>query len=102
MAHFAKVENGVVTDVVVVDNSQVNDLDFPESEPIGQQYLADLGLDGQWLQTSYNNNFRYWFASPGMTWDGTAFYSGSPGDDWTLDKTTYQWVNSAGKRLPSR
>lgn len=100
MAHFAKVVDGVVTDVLVVDNAQVGDLDFPESEPVGQQFLADLGLGDGWLQTSYNNQFRYWFAAPGMTWDGTAFYSGPPGEDWTLDTETYQWVNSAGKRLP--
>jgi hypothetical protein len=102
MAHFAKVVDGVVVDVLVVDNAQLDDLEFPESEPLGQAFLADLGFDGEWLQTSYNNQFRFWFASPGMVWDGTAFYSQPPGEDWTLDPGTYQWVNSAGKRIPER
>jgi hypothetical protein len=56
MAHFAKIENGVVTAVVVVDNS---------NEENGQEYLNSLGLDGTWIQTSYNGNFRSKYAAIG-------------------------------------
>ena len=63
MAHFAKIENGIVTEVVVVDN---------EHEQYGEQYLNDLGLSGRWVQTSYNGNFRGKFAGIGDTYDENA------------------------------
>lgn len=60
MAHFAKVENGIVTNVVVVDN---------EHESYGEEYLHSLGLEGVWIQTSYNNNFRGVYGSVGYIYD---------------------------------
>jgi hypothetical protein len=60
MAHFAKIENGLVTNVVVVDN---------EHESDGEAYLNSLGLEGQWVQTSYNSNFRSKFAGIGDTYN---------------------------------
>jgi hypothetical protein len=69
MAHFAKINNNIVTDVIVVSNSDCGDVEFPESEPIGQAFLASLGLDGEWLQTSYNANFRGVYAGIGFTYD---------------------------------
>lgn len=73
MAHFAKVENGIVTQVIVVNNEVLEDKEFPESEPLGQEFIASLGLDGEWKQTSYNNNFRNIFAGIGYAWTGTQF-----------------------------
>lgn len=73
MAHFAKVENGIVVQVIVVNNEVLEDKEFPEAEPLGQEFIASLGLDGEWLQTSYNNNFRGKFAGIGYTWTGTEF-----------------------------
>lgn len=106
MAHFARVKDGVVQEVVVVDNKDCAGGDFPDSETVGQEFLASLphiSQDGVWLQTSYNRQFRYWFASTGMLYDaeGDAFYSDAPGADWTLDRVTFQWVSSFGRRLPS-
>jgi hypothetical protein len=69
MAHFAKVENGLVTNVIVVNNDTLRDLDFPESEVVGQEFIASLGLDGTWKQTSYNGNFRAKYAGSGDTYD---------------------------------
>ena len=69
MAHFAKVENSIVTDVIVVANSDCGGGDFPESEPVGQAFIASLGLDGEWLQTSYHANFRGVYAGFGYTYD---------------------------------
>lgn len=60
MAHFAKIENNLVTQVVVVDN---------EHEANGEEYLHSLGIEGLWVQTSYNNNFRGKFAGIGDTYD---------------------------------
>lgn len=59
MAHFAQINsNNIVEYVMVVNNSDIDDLPYPESEPVGQAYIASLGLEGEWLQCSYNNNFR--------------------------------------------
>ena len=58
MAHFAKVENNIVSEVIVVSNSDCGGGEFPESESIGQAFIASLGLEGEWLQTSYSGSFR--------------------------------------------
>ena len=60
MAHFAKIEAGIVTQVVVVDN---------EHEADGEAYLNSLGLEGTWVQTSYNGNIRGKYAGIGDTYD---------------------------------
>lgn len=69
MAHFAKVENGVVQQVIVVADSDCGGGTFPASEPVGQAFIASLGLEGEWKQTSYNNNFRDKYAGIGYTYD---------------------------------
>ena len=72
MAHFAKINSDLVTEVIVIANADIDDLPFPESEPIGQAYIASLGIVGEWLQTSYNGNFRGCYAGNGYTYDLTA------------------------------
>jgi len=70
VAHFAEVDEGqIVRSVIVVNNSDCGGGDFPESEPIGQEFIASIGIEGDWLQTSYNNNFRGQYAGQGMTYD---------------------------------
>jgi hypothetical protein len=69
MAHFARVDDGIVRQVIVIDNADCGGGDFPESEPIGQAFIAIIGLDGEWLQTSYNGNFRGIYAGQGFTYD---------------------------------
>ena len=73
MAHFALISDGVVENVIVVSNSDCGGGEYPASEPIGQAFLASLGLDGEWKQTSYNANFRGCYAGIGYTWNGTDF-----------------------------
>lgn len=75
MAHFAKVENGIVTQVIVINNEVLGDLEFPESEPVGQEFIVSLGLEGTWKQTSYNGNFRNKYAAIGDKWTGQNFKS---------------------------
>jgi len=69
MAHFAQVQEGIVRNVIVIDNSDCGGGDYPDSETIGQAFIASIGIDGDWLQTSYNNNFRGQYAGQGMTYD---------------------------------
>ena len=69
MAHFARIDDGIVSEVIVVNNADCGGGDFPESEPIGQAFIADIGLTGEWLQTSYNGNFRGTYAGIGYTYD---------------------------------
>ena len=68
MAHFAKIENNLVTQVITISN-EVCGSEYPASEPIGQAFIASINIDGNWLQTSYNNNFRGIYAGIGFTYD---------------------------------
>jgi hypothetical protein len=70
MAHFAKIENNIVTQVIVINNDILENKEFPQSEPIGIAFCKSLyGADTEWLQTSYNSNFRGTYAGSGMTYD---------------------------------
>jgi len=70
MAHFAQVdEYQIVRNVIVIDNSDCDGGDFPDSEPIGQSFIASIGIAGEWLQTSYHGSFRGTYAGQGMTYD---------------------------------
>lgn len=69
MAHFAQLAGETVVQVIVVSNDDCNNLEFPESEPVGQAFIASLGLAGEWKQTSYNNNFRGKYAGIGFRYD---------------------------------
>lgn len=69
MAHFAKIENDKVTSVIVVSNDDCGGGNFPESEAIGQAFIASLGLTGEWLQTSYHANFRAYYAGIEFSYD---------------------------------
>jgi len=68
MAHFAKIEDGIVREVIVVNNDVLLDSEGVEQEAIGAQFCTDL-FGGEWVQTSYNGNFRGQYAGVGMTYD---------------------------------
>jgi hypothetical protein len=55
MAHYAKIENGIVTQVNVIDE------EFFEANP--KRY------EGIWIQTSYNGNIRGKYAGIGDIYD---------------------------------
>ncbi len=70
MAHFAKInEQKIVVEVLVIGNEQVDNLPFPESEAVGQAFITSCNITGEWLQTSYNGNFRGRYAGIGYTYD---------------------------------
>jgi len=71
MAHAAKVTNGIVREVIVINNSDLPDdgAFTPEVEAAANEYLHNLGLDGDWKLTSYNGNFRGVYAGQGFTYD---------------------------------
>ena len=72
MAHFARIENGVITEVIVVSNDAIDGGHFPDSEPVGQAFIAEIGLEGDWLQCSYSGAFRGSYPGPGWTYDAVA------------------------------
>jgi len=88
MAHFAKVINGIVTEVNVVDWETLNQ----EGHPWGDPSL--------WIQTSYNTHGNQHpegrplhknYAGIGYTWDGTGFAPPQPFPSWIKNTTTYLW-----------
>lgn len=88
MAHFAKVENGIVTEVLVIE-----------------QDVIDTGAFGDpslWVQTSYNTHggvhpegrpLRKNYAGIGYTYDAErdAFIPPQPFPSWTLNEDTCLW-----------
>jgi hypothetical protein len=79
MSHFAKIENNIVTEVIVAEQ------DFINSGLVGDSFL--------WVQTSYNGNFRKNYAGIGFTYDKTrdAFIEPQPYPSWTLNEDSCQW-----------
>jgi hypothetical protein len=70
MAHFAQLnDENIVQQVIVVLNEDCAGGEFPASEPVGQAFIASLGLTGEWKQTSYNSNFRGKYAGIGYKYD---------------------------------
>ena len=78
MSHFAKIEDNIVTEVIVAEQ------DFVNSGAVGDSFL--------WVQTSYNGNFRKQYATIGDTYDSAkdVFISPQPYPSWTLDRD-YDW-----------
>lgn len=84
MSHFAKIENGIVTQVIVAEQ------DFIDTQ------------EGTWVQTSYNTKhnqhpngtpLRGNFAGVGYIYDETndVFYPPKPFSSWTLNQTIWNW-----------
>ncbi len=74
MAHFAKIVDTKVVAVIVVSNDEA------PTEADGKAFIASCNIDGEWVQTSYNNNSiegasRGKYAGIGDTWNGTEFVS---------------------------
>jgi hypothetical protein len=79
MAHFARIENGVVREIIVVNNEVLLDKKGVEQESKGISFCKSLyGKDTEWVQTSYNGSFRGKYAGLGDKWDGTEFTNGLP------------------------
>ena len=88
MSHFARIENGVVTQVIVAE---------PDFIATGA-----LGDPAAWVQTSYNTignqhpegrPLRGNYAGIGYTYDAEndVFVAPKPADDATLNTTTWLW-----------
>ena len=93
MAHFCQLdENNVVTQVIVVANSDTADAAGVEKEHIGAAFCEKL-LGGTWKQTSYNGSIRKNYAGLGYTYnaDIDAFVPPKPYASWLLNESTAQW-----------
>ena len=91
MAHFAQIDENIVTQVIVVANEELME-NGAESEVKGIAFCQSL-FGGEWKQTSYNGNFRKNYAGIGYTYDAgrDAFIPPQPYPSWTLDEATCQW-----------
>tara|TARA_Y100000592_G_C5353564_1_gene260040 strand:- start:350 stop:673 length:324 start_codon:yes stop_codon:yes gene_type:complete len=79
MSHFAKVENGIVTRVIVAE------AEFFDT------YVDDS--PGKWIQTYKDRSQRKNYAGKGYSYDATrdAFIPPQPFPSWTLNETTCLW-----------
>lgn len=103
MAHFARVVNGRVTQVIVAEQEFVDAYDICEN--------------GKWIQTSYNTKGNVHYGQNNLPDSGTplrknyavvggqydkindAFYSPQPFSSWELNTETYLW--EAPKPVPN-
>ena len=109
MAHFAKLDsNNHVTQVIVVNNDDIKDVNGVESEDIGIAFCKQLaGADTVWKQTSYTGlggtGFRGNYAGMGMTYmtnvetlgvgSTDIFISIDHAASWGIGKTTALWIS---------
>jgi len=98
MGHFARVQDGTVTQVIVAEQDFIN--------------TGAIGDPSEWVQTSYNTRggvhydpatgepsadqskaLRKNYAGIGWLYDAEkdAFIPPKPWDSWVLDETTWQW-----------
>lgn len=71
MAHFARLENNTVCEVIVVNNEILLDSEGVEQEALGAAFCEET-FGGTWVQTSYNGNFRGKYAGIGDIYDPVA------------------------------
>ena len=90
MAHFAKINNNRVEQVIVVHNNELL-VDGVETESKGAQFCYDL-FGGEWVQTSYNGSMRKQYAGINYTYDSVndVFICPQPYGSWTLDDN-FDW-----------
>lgn len=104
MAHFAKLENNIVQEVIVVNNEVLLDSEGVEQEAIGATFCEEL-FGGTWIQTSYNGNFRARYAGVGMIYDEARDAFVYPKNDChpeeTFNEETYLWECSNPAHDPS-
>ena len=95
MSHFAKVSNGIVTQVIVAEQEFFDT--FVDTSP------------GEWIQTSYNTRGNVHYGPDGQPDNGTplrgnyagigyaydkendVFYAPKPFDSWVLNTTSWLW-----------
>jgi hypothetical protein len=93
MAHFTQLDaNNVVTQVIVVANSDTADANGVEKEYIGAAFCEKL-FGGTWKQTSYNGSIRKNYAGVGYAFDAErdAFIPPKPYNSWLLNEDTCLW-----------
>tara|TARA_B100000131_G_C18063627_1_gene591581 strand:- start:946 stop:1383 length:438 start_codon:yes stop_codon:yes gene_type:complete len=102
MAHFTKLNNNRVVEVITVDDDVMVDLEGQESETIGIAYLQRIfGVDTVWKQTSYNNRMRGNYAGIGYTYmtdvatlgvgSTDIFIQTQPYPSWSIGVNTARW-----------
>jgi len=95
MAFFAKLdEKNVVLGVFGVNDQELNNLSFPDSEPLGVAFLTEWsGGYTLWKQTSLEALFRKNYAGIGFEYDSIldAFIAPKPFSSWLLNTNTCQW-----------
>jgi hypothetical protein len=85
MSHWAEINS---------DNKVIRILVGDNNDPAGDegyQWLID-NLGGNWIQTSYSNNFRKQYAGIGYTYDAVndVFIAPQPYPSWSLDEN-FNW-----------
>jgi hypothetical protein len=87
MAHYAFLDNNIVTEVIVgIDETEL--IEGLDTETWYGNFRGQVCK-----RTSYNNNIRKNYAGVGYTYDATrdAFIAPKPFNSWVLDEDTCRW-----------
>jgi hypothetical protein len=93
MAYFAEIDtDGTVLRVISVSNADAPDPAPSNSEQLGQAFIASIGIEGNFRQTSYHGSFRKMYAPIGGRYltDADVFIAPQPYPSWSLD-ANHDW-----------
>lgn len=100
MAHYAKVVEGIVDNVIVVPDFETDGVEDTDAQ---EAHLATLFPGETWIKCSYNTvdnehtnsgtPLRGQMASKGYTYDSEndVFYAPKPFDSWVLNTSIWAW-----------
>ena len=79
MSHFAKIENNIVTNVIVAEQDFINS--------------GSVGSPSDWVETCYEGSIRKRYAGIGYSYNKEldAFITPQPFPSWVLDTETTNW-----------
>jgi hypothetical protein len=97
---FAKIENDIVVNLIVIDEEAMLDEDGIQREELGAAFCN--GLDpGEWIQSWPTGEKRKWYGGVGFSYrrDLDAFVPPKPPVECTLDEELCHWIDENGRDL---
>ncbi len=103
MAHYAHIEDGIVTQISIIKNEVIEDSEGVEQDSLATEFLTSLYGPKTYIKCSYNTyNGEHLLGGtplrhnyPGVGWtynsENDVFVEAKPFDSWTLNTSTWHW-----------
>lgn len=100
LCYYARIENDIVTNVIVVEEEALLDSDGIAREELGAAFCNGL-LEGEWIRSWETGGNRKWHAGIGYLYhrDLDAFIPPKPSVECTLDEESCHWIDPNGRDL---